>query len=89
MPFPCYVISVKNLRTMSRVGPNPSEYHEDIFEKLEILTFKSRRPARSHTYFVSHNWDSKEHPDNEQATKLRWLRGLHKHLNIPETTELW
>ena len=89
MPFPCYVISVKNLRTMSRVGPNPSEYHEDIFEKLEILTFKSRSPARSHTFFVSHNWDSKEHPDNEQATKLRWLQGLHKHLNIPETTDLW
>ena len=87
--YPCFVISVKNLRTIKRIGPYPGGYHEDVLDKLERLTASSRSPARSHTYFVSHNWDHDDHPDNEHSTKLRWLQNLNKHLSIPEETDIW
>jgi hypothetical protein len=46
-------------------------------------------PRGSSTYFVSHNWESEDHPDNEQGTKLSWLHNIKGHLRIQGTREIW
>lgn len=51
--YPCYVISISNIRTMDRLL-----VHEDALEmgKLENLTPSTIMPCEAFTYFISQNW---------------------------------
>ena len=46
-------------------------------------------PRGSSTYFVSHNWESADHPDNDKGTKLAWLKNIKGHLRIHTDREVW
>ena len=84
--YPCYVISLTDLCELDVVQP-----HEELLKvgKLRVLTPRTRRPSCAFTYFVSHNWDQPDFPDNKRNTKLRWLKGLRMHLNLDDESEVW
>ena len=46
-------------------------------------------PNSAFTYLVSHNWESADHPDNNEGTKLRWLKNMKAHLGIHTSHEMW
>ena len=46
-------------------------------------------PNGAFTYLVSHNWESDDHPDNDEGTKLRWLKNIKPHLRIQDNHEIW
>ena len=49
----------------------------------------SQVPNGAFTYFVSQNWESVDHPDNDEGTKLRWLKNMKGHLHIHDDREVW
>lgn len=89
--YPCYVISIKNLRSLDRLCT-----HEQALKLglLEVLSSTSRRPScklslesprkitrlctdtgfcaliGALTYFISQNWESTNHPDNDKNVRL-------------------
>ena len=38
---------------------------------------------------MSHNWESDDHPDNDEGTKLKWLQNIKGHLRIHSDREIW
>ena len=46
-------------------------------------------PNGASTYFVSQNWESNDHPDNDEGTKLKWLKKVKPHLRIHSEREIW
>lgn len=84
--YPCYVIALSDLCELDEIC-----CHEDLLKKkkLKILSPRSRRPSCAFTYFISHNWDQDDFPDNPCNTKLRWLKQLRSHLNLKDDSEVW
>ena len=41
---------------------------------------RAQVPRCASTYLVSHNWESENHPDNDEGTKLKWLQNIKAHL---------
>ncbi len=88
--YPCYVLSLKELRKYERLP-----VHEDALrsEILDILTQTSTMPASAFAYFISQNWETfgaSPHPDNVRNTKLNWLKSLPQHMKLPSTvSEVW
>ena len=35
------------------------------------------------------NWESKECPDNERCTKMRWLQNMRKHFHLESSDDVW
>ena len=50
---------------------------------------RTQAPRGSSTYFVSHDWESDDHPDNDEGTKLAWLQMVKSHLRIFSDREIW
>ena len=46
-------------------------------------------PHGASTYFVSQNWEREDHPDNDEGTKLAWLKNIKAHLRIHPEREIW
>ena len=46
-------------------------------------------PHSASTYFVSQNWESDNHPDNDEGTKLSWLKNVKGHFRIHSDREIW
>ena len=84
--YPCYVISVKNLCTLSRFIK-----HEEAMKLglLEELTETTRRPSCALTYFISHNWIEYNFPDSSNNIKLKWLQKLPKHFDLQDGADAW
>ena len=59
--------------------------------KLQTTDSKlsSQIPNGAFTYFVSQNWEQRKHPDNDEGTKLAWLKNLKGHLRIGSDRELY
>ena len=38
---------------------------------------------------MSQNWELENHPDNDEGTKLAWLKNMKSHLCIPSDREIW
>ncbi|KAH8074917.1 hypothetical protein JL720_10666 [Aureococcus anophagefferens] len=55
---------------------------------LEELTATSRSPHSAASFFVSHEWEGADHPDNHANTKLRWLQSLDRHVGVGHA-EVW
>ena len=49
----------------------------------------SQVPSGAFTYFVSQNWELDDHPDNDEGTKLAWLKNIKGHLRIHSDREIW
>ena len=60
---------------------------------LKSSTFDSypycQVPSGAFTYFVSQNWEREDHPDNDEGTKLAWLKNCKRHLHIHGDREIW
>ena len=84
--YPCYVISVKSLRTLRRIIT-----HEEAMKLglLEELTKTTRRPSCALTYFISHNWIEYNFPDSKDNIKLKWLQNLPKHFDLKDGEDAW
>ena len=84
--YPCYVMSLKNLQTLSRLIT-----HEEALEQglLEKLTASTRRPSCAFTYFISQTWEGENHPDNARNTKLHWLKNLRDHFQLDLDDDVW
>ena len=50
---------------------------------------RAQVPRCASTYLVSHNWESENHPDNDEGTKLKWLQNIKAHLRIQDEGEIW
>ena len=46
-------------------------------------------PNGAFSYFVSQNWESENYPDNDEGTKLIWLKNMKAHLRIQDSREIW
>ena len=65
--------------------------HEEALrlKMLQVLTRDSEEPNSAHTFFVSQNWEEDNHPDNDEGTKLAWLKNINPHLRIRSGREIW
>ena len=70
---------------MSLTSVNAAKSHES--DSLTVLL--TQVPNGAFTYLVSHNWESADHPDNDEGTKLRWLKNMKAHLRIHSSHEMW
>ncbi|KAJ1456538.1 hypothetical protein M885DRAFT_517315 [Pelagophyceae sp. CCMP2097] len=85
--YPCFVVPVSAFARMDTLCSHEDALARDV---LAVLTPESRAPNRAHSFFISQNWESPSQPDNACCTKLKWLRNLRKHLQIPEAfAEVW
>ena len=57
--------------------------------QLQIENFHSQVPNGAFSYFVSQNWESRNNPDNDEGTKLAWLKNIKAHLCIKSNREVW
>ncbi|KAH8082489.1 hypothetical protein JL720_8516 [Aureococcus anophagefferens] len=82
--YPCYVVSLSRLRTLGRLVSHCAKR----LGLLEELTATSRSPHSAASFFVSHEWEGADHPDNHANTKLRWLQSLDRHVGVGHA-EVW
>ncbi|EGB03550.1 hypothetical protein AURANDRAFT_67927 [Aureococcus anophagefferens] len=83
--YPCYVVSLSRLRTLGRLVSHDCAKRLGL---LEELTATSRSPHSAASFFVSHEWEGADHPDNHANTKLRWLQSLDRHVGVGHA-EVW
>ncbi|KAH8055698.1 hypothetical protein JL722_8041 [Aureococcus anophagefferens] len=83
--YPCYVVSLSRLRTLGRLVSHGRAKRLGL---LEELTATSRSPHSAASFFVSHEWEGADHPDNHANTKLRWLQSLDRHVGVGHA-EVW
>lgn len=86
--YPCYVMSLKNIMRMEKLLTHEEALHSDP-PLLDVVTRDSLAPSPAHTYFISQNWESEDHPDNNLGTKLAFLKNLLAHCSIEHGREIW
>ena len=55
---------------------------------MRVVSRESTYPSPA-CYFISQNWESPDHPDNNRLTKLKMLQNLRSHVGIDEDREVW
>ena len=81
--YPCYVMDLDVILNLDTL---PAHEEALRLKMLQVLTRDSEEPNSAHTFFVSQNWEGEDglHPDNENKTKLGFLKNLREHLSIGE-----
>ena len=81
--YPCYVMDLDLILNLDTL---PAHEEALRLKMLQVLTRDSEEPNSAHTFFVSQNWEGEDglHPDNENKTKLGFLKNLREHLSIGE-----
>merc|ERR1711871_1112430 len=81
--YPCYVMDLETIKNLEILPTHEEALRLNL---LEVLSRGSDQPNPAHTFFVSQNWEGEngEHPDNEENTKLNFLKRLRQHCAIGE-----
>ena len=97
--YPCWVISLTNLKKFDELPE-----HENCVDTLDELLPDTKSPSCAYSFFISQNWEGgkpgrggnsgtcvrgRPHPDNMRNTKLRWLKTVKQHMQLPLKREIW
>ncbi len=86
--YPCYVMSLDNILGLDRLITHEEALHADP-PLVRVVSRESTYPSPAHCYFISQNWESPDHPDNNRLTKLKMLQNLRSHVGIDGDREVW
>ena len=84
--YPCFVIPLSKVQALNEIIT-----HEDAMARnlLEELTPTTLAPSCAYTFFISQNWENRNSPDNNEGTKLKWLKNMKTHLKVNADNECW